>query len=153
MLPTLACCRLSFQSCRGEMAAAQMLRGPLAGPLAGPARASRSSAVPAPLRAHRHLLSHPAPAQQHVVASQRSSLQPTVVCRATQQESEAPSLVGEDAAAFALEKQSVKSWGLFFFLLTTVLGALYVVGPAARFSVLLCSLKAPRSAQLAVGTK
>lgn len=36
-------------------------------------------------------------------------------------------LVGEDAAAFELSQQSVRSWGLFFVLLTVVLGALYVV--------------------------
>jgi hypothetical protein len=39
----------------------------------------------------------------------------------------APALVGEDAAAFSFEKQSLQSWGLFFVLLTTVLGALYAV--------------------------
>ncbi|GLC43362.1 15-cis-zeta-carotene isomerase [Pleodorina starrii] len=36
-------------------------------------------------------------------------------------------LIGEDAAAFDLEKQSVKSWALFVALLSTVLGALYLV--------------------------
>lgn len=36
-------------------------------------------------------------------------------------------LVGEDAAAFELEQQTVKSWAVFFALLTSVLGGLYVV--------------------------
>eukprot|EP00798_Chlamydomonas_sp_ICE-L_P014727 gene14727-20771_t len=36
-------------------------------------------------------------------------------------------LVGEDAADFSIEKQSVKSWGIFFVLLTVVLAALYEV--------------------------
>jgi hypothetical protein len=36
-------------------------------------------------------------------------------------------LTGEDAAYFDLSKQSLQSWGLFFVLLTTVLGAMYVV--------------------------
>lgn len=39
----------------------------------------------------------------------------------------APELVGEDAAAFSLEQQSKTSWTIFFALLTSVLGALYVV--------------------------
>ncbi|KAG2490010.1 hypothetical protein HYH03_011475 [Edaphochlamys debaryana] len=36
-------------------------------------------------------------------------------------------LVGEDSAAFDLSKQSLQSWGLFTVLLSTVLGALYLV--------------------------
>ncbi|KXZ44175.1 hypothetical protein GPECTOR_71g536 [Gonium pectorale] len=54
---------------------------------------------------------------------------PGVACRAAQQEPEAttPQLVGEDAASFDLEKQSLQSWGLFVALLSVVLGALYVV--------------------------
>jgi hypothetical protein len=42
--------------------------------------------------------------------------------------------VGEDAAAFDLNKQSLKSWGIFGVLLTSVLGAMYVVSikPAWR---------------------
>jgi hypothetical protein len=39
----------------------------------------------------------------------------------------AAALVGEDAAVFDPQAQSVRSWGLFFVLLTTVLGALYAV--------------------------
>lgn len=38
--------------------------------------------------------------------------------------------VGEDAAAFDLSKQSLKSWGVFGVLLTGVLGAMYMVGPS-----------------------
>jgi hypothetical protein len=38
-----------------------------------------------------------------------------------------PELVGEDAAVFDVSSQSLKSWALFFTLLTAVLGALYVV--------------------------
>ncbi|GIL82018.1 hypothetical protein Vretimale_1530 [Volvox reticuliferus] len=36
-------------------------------------------------------------------------------------------LVGEDAAAFDIEKQSIKSWALFTVLLSIVMGALYLV--------------------------
>lgn len=36
-------------------------------------------------------------------------------------------LVGEDAAAFSLEQQTVKSWTIFFALLTGVLGLIYAV--------------------------
>eukprot|EP00879_Flechtneria_rotunda_P002691 GHRR01002897.1.p1 GENE.GHRR01002897.1~~GHRR01002897.1.p1 ORF type:complete len:366 (+),score=54.74 GHRR01002897.1:444-1541(+) len=39
----------------------------------------------------------------------------------------AQELIGEDAAAFDLSKQSLKSWGVFSVLLTTVLGAMYLV--------------------------
>lgn len=45
-------------------------------------------------------------------------------CRAADTDQE---LVGEDAAAFDVSQQSLQSWGLFFFLLTSVLGALYLV--------------------------
>jgi hypothetical protein len=37
--------------------------------------------------------------------------------------------VGEDAASFDFGQQSVRSWAIFFGLLTTVLGALYLVSP------------------------
>jgi hypothetical protein len=50
-------------------------------------------------------------------------------------------LVGEDAAAFDLSKQSLKSWGIFGVLLTSVLAAMYVVStksppavPLAKFN-------------------
>mmetsp|Transcript_7320 Transcript_7320/g.17591 ORF Transcript_7320/g.17591 Transcript_7320/m.17591 type:complete len:373 (+) Transcript_7320:87-1205(+) len=36
-------------------------------------------------------------------------------------------LVGEDSAAFDLQKQTLQAWGLFFLLLSTVLGGLYEV--------------------------
>jgi hypothetical protein len=42
-------------------------------------------------------------------------------------------LVGEDAAAFDLSKQSLKSWGLFGVLLTSVLGAMYMVGASQQW--------------------
>lgn len=45
----------------------------------------------------------------------------------TEPQTDAPALVGEDAAAFALEQQSTTSWALFFGLLTGVLGMLYLV--------------------------
>jgi hypothetical protein len=51
-------------------------------------------------------------------------------CRAASEEQQnqlSTSLVGEDAAAFDVQRQSIKSWGLFFGLLTGVLGLLYVV--------------------------
>lgn len=38
-----------------------------------------------------------------------------------------PKLIGEDAAAFSLEQQSIKSWAVFVVLLSTVLAALYAV--------------------------
>jgi zeta-carotene isomerase len=46
-----------------------------------------------------------------------------------------PALIGEDAAAFSFERQSVKSWALFGALVSLVMGALYLVwirpeGPA-----------------------
>lgn len=37
------------------------------------------------------------------------------------------SLLGEDAAVFELEKQSLNSWALFVALLSIVMGALYLV--------------------------
>lgn len=40
--------------------------------------------------------------------------------------------VAEDAASFDFNKQSVKSWGIFFGLLTTVMGALYLVSPGSE---------------------
>ncbi|GIL43940.1 hypothetical protein Vafri_1525 [Volvox africanus] len=36
-------------------------------------------------------------------------------------------MIGEDAAVFDIEKQNIKSWALFTVLLSTVLGALYLV--------------------------
>ena len=42
-------------------------------------------------------------------------------------EEEAAALVGEDSADFKLEEQTVKAWATFFFLLTSVLGGLYLV--------------------------
>eukprot|EP00879_Flechtneria_rotunda_P023089 GHRR01024408.1.p1 GENE.GHRR01024408.1~~GHRR01024408.1.p1 ORF type:complete len:122 (+),score=14.57 GHRR01024408.1:444-809(+) len=50
----------------------------------------------------------------------------------------AQELIGEDAAAFDLSKQSLKSWGVFSVLLTTVLGAMYLVSQmkASRHVVL-----------------
>ncbi len=53
-----------------------------------------------------------------------------VLCRASQPEvpaTEPPARVGEDSAAFDLSAQSVRSWAYFMAVLTTVLGALYVV--------------------------
>ena len=44
-----------------------------------------------------------------------------------EQSIEVKPLVGEDAAAFDIGKQSVQSWGAFFGLLTGVLGLLYLV--------------------------
>lgn len=41
--------------------------------------------------------------------------------------SDSSQLVGEDAAAFDFSKQSLQSWGLFVALLSTVLGAMYLV--------------------------
>lgn len=43
--------------------------------------------------------------------------------------------VAEDAASFDFGQQSVKSWALFFGLLTTVMGALYLVGNAPEAPV------------------
>jgi hypothetical protein len=40
-------------------------------------------------------------------------------------------LVGEDAASFDFSKQSLQSWGIFVALLSTVLGALYLVSKLA----------------------
>ncbi|GAX73050.1 hypothetical protein CEUSTIGMA_g503.t1 [Chlamydomonas eustigma] len=53
-----------------------------------------------------------------------------LTCRAASEEPQnqlTTSLVGEDAAAFDVQRQSLKSWGLFFGLLTGVLGLLYLV--------------------------
>lgn len=61
---------------------------------------------------------------------------PQTACRAAGggpapvSESQPQQLVGEDAAAFDVSKQTVQSWSIFFTLLTTVLGALYVVSLA-----------------------
>ncbi|CEL93844.1 unnamed protein product [Vitrella brassicaformis CCMP3155] len=48
---------------------------------------------------------------------------------------DAVGFVGEDAARFDLEEQSLKSWGIFSVLLVTVLGALYVswISPETGF--------------------
>jgi hypothetical protein len=40
--------------------------------------------------------------------------------------------VAEDAASFEFNKQSVKSWAIFFGLLSTVMGALYLVSLASK---------------------
>ncbi len=68
--------------------------------------------------------------QAHLVSLGRA---PGLALRASTQEEapSAPSLVGEDAAAFDVQQQSVKSWTLFFVLLTTVLGALYAASVVA----------------------
>lgn len=47
--------------------------------------------------------------------------------QASDRDADLPARVGEDAAAFSFEQQSLKSWGVFFGLLTTVMGALYLV--------------------------
>lgn len=59
------------------------------------------------------------------------------LCRASGDEVSEPELpeplaeivraVGEDAAAFSLQDQSISAWGIFTMLLITVLGALYAV--------------------------
>lgn len=59
-------------------------------------------------------------------------IRPTV-CKAaegpapTTEPAQQQGLIGEDAAAFDWSQQSLKSWGLFGALLTTVMGALYLV--------------------------
>ena len=65
-------------------------------------------------------------------------LAPVRVQAPEQQQREAP-LVGEDAAAFDLSAQSLRSWALFGALLSLVLGALYVV---SCFCVLFCAAAA-----------
>ncbi|PNW69789.1 hypothetical protein CHLRE_19g750247v5 [Chlamydomonas reinhardtii] len=86
-------------------------------------RHARLSAAPVPGRLN---LSHAVTLVKET-AEQRAS----IACRAAQQDeappAPAPTLVGEDSAAFDLAKQSPKSWALFVVLLSTVLGALYVV--------------------------
>jgi hypothetical protein len=46
-------------------------------------------------------------------------------------------LVGEDAASFDFSKQSLQSWGIFVALLSTVLGALYLVSKLALLEELI----------------
>lgn len=46
--------------------------------------------------------------------------------------------VGEDAAAFSLQDQSISAWGIFTMLLITVLGALYAV--RSRWQRIICKL-------------
>ena len=55
---------------------------------------------------------------------------PLPTCCHLQAETVPMGLVGEDAAAFDVNKQSVQSWGTFFGLLTGVLGLLYLVNGA-----------------------
>ena len=68
-------------------------------------------------------------------ASSTSSRRPQFVTRSQAQEqvelaTKDGQLVGEDAASFDFSKQSLQSWGLFVALLSTVLGAMYLVrGP------------------------
>lgn len=58
---------------------------------------------------------------------------PQISCRTQAQEqvdlqpAAESELAGEDAATFDLSKQSLTSWGVFGVLLTTVLGAMYMV--------------------------
>lgn len=70
-------------------------------------------------------------AQRHGSNTSSSSSTSVVACRAAQQEQQQQvdtnQLVGEDAAAFDWSKQSLQSWGLFVALLSSVLGAMYVV--------------------------
>lgn len=68
---------------------------------------------------------------------------PHTVARAQAQEnvdqletnSNSSQLVGEDAASFDFSKQSLQSWGIFVALLSTVLGAMYLVRAAAAAAV------------------
>ena len=69
------------------------------------------------------------------------------VCRSTA-EDDGPatpvpsSLVGEDAAVFSVERQSLTSWGLFLGLLTGVLGLIYLASLwncAMRRCIMQCS--------------
>lgn len=120
--------------------------GKMALPLGSPSasassRISRSSSVSAQ-RPLAPLLLRPAGLQPSplrspsglIAAQPPASPSPrTTRCRAAQpqqQETEnQPALVGEDAAAFDLQKQSATSWALFTVLLSGVLGMLYLVRP------------------------
>lgn len=58
--------------------------------------------------------------QQHVCCSAQTPEQQV-------EQQQGQQLVGEDAAAFDLSQQSLRSWGIFGVLLTTVLAAMYLV--------------------------
>lgn len=65
--------------------------------------------------------------------------QQSVICRTQAQdtpqlEKKTPQLDGEDAAAFDVSEQSLRSWGIFGVLLTTVLGAMYLVSSSTAAS-------------------
>lgn len=72
--------------------------------------------------------------QQRYAAYQRQTVCRTQAQETTQLETSATELVGEDAAAFDLSKQSLQSWGIFGVLLTTVLGAMYLVSYSTGYS-------------------
>lgn len=82
------------------------------------------------------------PGRVHVrsQAPEQSELQPAAAASgaadATQQQQQ---LVGEDAAAFDWSQQSLRSWVLFGVLLSTVLGAMYVVSSAGGAHALACT--------------
>lgn len=103
-------------------------------------RASPSShlAAAAPSRAPgcrpRSIIANAAPSnaqqglQQHQPHQQRRVRMAQHVCRVQapdQPHTNPGALVGEDAAAFDFNQQSLRSWGIFFGLLTGVLGAIY----------------------------
>jgi hypothetical protein len=72
------------------------------------------------------------PSRSRSISSSSSSSRPLTSCRTQAPEqvdlqTAEQQLVGEDAAAFELNKQSLKSWGIFGVLLTSVLAAMYVV--------------------------
>lgn len=93
---------------------------------AAPPRLAARPAQRALIGLARKSIGQPAP-QQPV---RQLQLQQHVCCSAQtpeQQVEQPQQLVGEDAAAFDLSQQSLRSWGLFGVLLTTVLAAMYVV--------------------------
>lgn len=67
------------------------------------------------------------PIQQQLHAARQQEVRCRTQAQDTTQLDTASELVGEDAAAFDASKQSLKSWGIFGVLLTSVLGAMYLV--------------------------
>lgn len=130
-LPTF---RLVWSAARAPRMQATMQLG--ATPTCRPTSTRR--AIAQSLRTRSPLL-HQCPLTHSAVMPLSPQLRPTTVCKAADgpapvSESQPQQLVGEDAAAFDVNKQSLQSWGLFFTLLTTVLGALYLVRPGGLVS-------------------
>lgn len=101
--------------------------------------AGRSTPVAHALTSKPVLLRKPTPIANPILSSvsigshaAHLRTQPAIICKAAE-ETNTPTatqqngLVGEDAAAFELSKQSLTSWGLFVGLLTGVMGLLYLV--------------------------